>query len=114
VTAFAGELARNLVAHAGLLAAALDLMAPQLVLIISAQSKGSGPLAAVLSRVSSPGALQLTVSSGREDLAIPALEGKFAQSGSDIAFLCLDQHCLPATSEPTALMDELKRHRRAL
>ncbi len=60
--AFASDVSQNLAAHTGLLAASMDLLSPQLVVIATGDGKDAGSeLLKQLYAVSMPGAAELTV-----------------------------------------------------
>jgi hypothetical protein len=111
---FSGNLARILVGHAGLLAAALDLIAPQLLVIVDKEAETSAHFAAVVSRVSLPGALQFAIRDGTVGLAVPAVVGKSSVGGRATAYLCLGPQCSAPISEANALRDALKLQRMAV
>ena len=98
--AFSADLAKNLVAHTGLLAAAMDLLAPQLVVMVAGESASSPALGSVVRSVSIPGAVEIEVSGAIGALGPPALHGKSAEDGRPTAYVCIGPQCsLPATSE---------------
>ena len=98
--AFSADLAKNLVAHTGLLAAAMDLLAPQLVVMVAGGSASSPALGSVVRSVSIPGAVEIEVSGAIGALGPPALHGKSAEDGRPTAYVCIGPQCsLPATSE---------------
>ena len=99
--AFSADLAKNLVAHTGLLAAAMDLLAPQLVVVVAGESESDGGLGSVMRSMSIPGAIELEVSGAIGTFGPPALHGKSADDGRSTAYVCVGPQCsLPATSEP--------------
>jgi hypothetical protein len=112
--AFSGDLRRNVVAHAGLLAGALDLIAPQLIVIIDNGDQGAADLRAAVRGVSLPGALELVVRGAAIGLAAPAVAGKPAIDGKSTAYTCLGARCSPATTAAKGLTEGLKRQRAAL
>ncbi|WP_041317031.1 thioredoxin domain-containing protein [Hyphomicrobium nitrativorans] len=98
--AFSADLAKNLVAHTGLLAAAMDLLAPQLVVIVASESEPHSALGAVARSMSIPGAVELEVRGAIGALGPPALHGKSAEDGRSTAYVCVGPQCsLPANSE---------------
>src|SRR5262249_8389225 len=76
---FAGDLARNMFGHCGLIAGVLDLIAPQHVVVIEPRDAGvapnSSPLARAMLDLSLPGAVEHVVEPGQA-LQDPALAGK--------------------------------------
>ena len=100
VRAFSAELAKNLVAHTGLLAAAMDLLAPQLVVLIAGGVGLASPLAPVVRRLSIPGSVELEVTGAIGALGPQALHGKSSQDGKSTAYFCIGTQCsLPVTTE---------------
>ena len=98
--AFSPDLARNLVAHTGLLAAAMDLLAPQLVVLVAGESEPSSALGSVVRSVSIPGAVEIEVTGAVGALGPSALHGKSAEDGRSTAYVCVGPQCSrPATSE---------------
>lgn len=100
VRAFSADLAKNLVAYTGLLAAAMDLLAPQLVVTVSGGPSASSDLSKVIHAMSIPGAVELEVSGAIGSVGPPALHGKSTEEGRSTAYVCVGTQCsLPATSE---------------
>jgi uncharacterized protein YyaL (SSP411 family) len=114
--AFAGDIARNTFGHCGLIAAALDLIAPQHVVVIEPATPGAAPgntpMARAMLDVSLPGAVEQVVEPG-ETLPNPALTGKSAIGGRPTAYACLGPQCSLPVTEPDALVDLLRRQRSA-
>jgi hypothetical protein len=118
--AFASDVARNAFGHCGLIAAVLDLIAPQHVVVIEPRVEGSTPgtppgtsqLARVMLDLSLPGAVQHVVEPG-QTLSNPALSGKSATGGQPTAYACLGPQCSLPVTEPEALVELLRRQRAA-
>jgi uncharacterized protein YyaL (SSP411 family) len=109
---FTGDLGRNLAGHTGLLAAAIDLLSPQLVAIVSASGNGSD-LQRALHRLSVPGAVEIALSGTAGDDGPPALQGKSAIDGKAAAYACIGPVCsLPVTTGEA--LGELVRGQRAV
>ena len=106
VAAFAGDLERNIVAHTGLLAAEIDLIAPQQVVIAGKDLDGGKELMEVIRSISLPGALQYCLHAGY-DSALAALAGKRAVGPQATAYACLGPQCSPPLTEPTRLSTTL-------
>ena len=102
IAAFAGELERNIVAHTGLLAAEIDLIAPQQVVLAGTNLEGGKELMGVIRSISLPGALQYCLGAG-DDSTLPALAGKRAAGQRATAYACLGPKCSPPLTEPTRL-----------
>ncbi len=80
--AFASQIAANPIGHAGMLAGAMDHIAPQLIVIYPAPPPPqTGELSDALHRLSLPGASELIVQSAHQDASAPALEGKRPHTG---------------------------------
>src|SRR5262245_24558731 len=109
--AFAADLARNLLGHCGLVAGALDVGAPQHVVIIEPDAQAAAsPLAGAMLDLSLPGAVQQVVGS-QQPFASPALSGKTAIAGKPTAYACLGPQCSLPVTEPQALLDLLRQQR---
>jgi uncharacterized protein YyaL (SSP411 family) len=108
---FSGELAQNLIGHAGLLAGAMDLIAPQIVVLVSASSQGTNDLAAALKRHSLPGALEFSLEGASIGLQAPALAGKSSMDGKSTGYLCIGPQCSAPVCDAVALEAALKRLR---
>jgi uncharacterized protein YyaL (SSP411 family) len=109
--AFTAELANNALGHCGLLAACIDLLAPQQILILKTQDvDASARLARAMFRLSLPGALQQVVS-GEKLPATGPLAGKEARDAQPTAYACLGPQCSPPVTETNALLDLLRRQR---
>jgi uncharacterized protein YyaL (SSP411 family) len=102
IASFAGELQRNIVAHTGLLAAEIDLIAPQQVVLAGTNLEGGKELMEVIRSTSLPGALQYCLGAG-DHPALPALAGKSAVGHRATAYACLGPKCSPPLTEPTRL-----------
>jgi uncharacterized protein len=114
--AFASDVARNAFGHCGMVAAVLDLIAPQQVVVIEPGAEGARPGASQLARamleLSLPGAVQHVVEPG-QTLANPALDSKSAIGGQATAYACLGPQCSPPVTEPEALIELLGKLRAA-
>jgi uncharacterized protein YyaL (SSP411 family) len=100
--AFVADAQRNLVGHTGLLASAIDLYAPQMIVLANGRGKNGQALTRALHAVSLPGALEyLDV----RHSSAPGLEGKAARNGEATAYACLGPQC----SAPLGQAQELTR-----
>jgi len=98
--AFSPEIARNLANHTGLLAAAIDILAPQLIVVVEGTRSPPGGLLKTIHGLSVPGALEVSVTDAVAGLGPPALAGKSAVDGQSAAYVCVGPQCsLPATTE---------------
>lgn len=103
--AFSMDLSRNLGGHTGLLAAAIDLLSPQLIVVVEGDAETGTELRSALRGLSVPGALELRLRGTVGEVGPPALRGKSTDDGRSSAFVCLGPQCsLPVTSA-----DELRR-----
>ncbi len=107
--AFTGDLGRNIVAHTGLLAGAIDLLAPQQVVIVGKNLEGSQELMEVIRTISLPGTLQYCMESASADVA--ALRDKQPINGQATAYACLGPQCSPPLTEPDQFVRTLKAQR---
>ncbi|MEW5963556.1 MAG: hypothetical protein AB1749_08325 [Pseudomonadota bacterium] len=100
LAAFSGDIAANLAGHTGLLAAAIDLLAPQQVAIVGAAGPGGAALVEALHSVSLPGALEYVIDAASAEGLGPSLTGKSAIDGRSAAYVCLGPQCSsPVTSK---------------
>ncbi|MGH6793429.1 MAG: thioredoxin domain-containing protein, partial [Methyloceanibacter sp.] len=109
--AFAGAMLENIVAHAGLLASALDVLAPAHVVLVVPEGGDALELRRAMSAVSLPNAVVQEV---REDESLPAsspAHGKTAIDGKPTAYVCLGPQCSLPVTDPTALVETVKTAR---
>ncbi len=104
--AFATDLSRNLGGHTGLMAAAIDLLSPQLIVVVQGTNTEDPSLRSALRRMSVPGALEIGASGQvGNDIGPPAVRGKLADRGLTTAYVCLGLQC----SLPITTADDLRR-----
>ncbi len=97
--AFAPDVARNLGGHTGLMAAAIDLLSPQLIVVVETPEPRDPDLRATLHRMSIPGALEIRVKGQVSDRGPAAVRGKSADGERPTAYVCLGSQCsLPITT----------------
>ncbi|MCL4766141.1 MAG: thioredoxin domain-containing protein [Hyphomicrobiaceae bacterium] len=114
VDAFGGDLQRNLISHAGLLANAIDLISPQHVVVLSGgDSEAAAALEAALLGVSLPGAVQQFVEDTASIPEAAALAGKRPIEGKATAYVCIGQQCSAPLTDPEALRLALCDQRQA-
>jgi uncharacterized protein YyaL (SSP411 family) len=111
----------NIVAHAGLLASALDVLAPAHVVLVVPEGGDALELRRALSSVSLPGAMvqevrEGTGGEGREGGAgdLPQTSpahGKTAIDGKPTAYVCLGPQCSLPVTDPAALVETVKQAR---
>jgi uncharacterized protein YyaL (SSP411 family) len=108
--AFAADVGRNIVAHTGLLAASIDLFAPQLVVIAGSKLAGGQDLIEVIRSISLPGALQYGFDdSPRSDL--PVFRAKDPVNQRSTAYACLGPQCSLPLTEAQEFARTLKAQR---
>ncbi len=105
---FAGAMSENVFAHSGLLAAALDVYAPALIVLIVPQGADAGPLRRALADVSLPGAVIREVREGEVLPSASPAHGKTAINGKPTAYVCIGPLCSPPVTEPAALVETVK------
>jgi uncharacterized protein len=108
---FAGAVAQNPVAHNGLLAAAFDLHAPALVVLIVPEGTDAVAFRRALNDVSLPGGVVREV---REGEALPSSSpaySKTAIDGKATAYVCIGPQCSLPMTEPAKLVETVKAAR---
>jgi uncharacterized protein YyaL (SSP411 family) len=109
--AFAGAMRQNVLAHAGLLAAELDVIAPALVVLIVPEGSDARALRRALSEVSLPGAVVQEVKAGEALPASSPAHGKTAIDGKPTAYVCIGPQCSLLVTEPAQLVETIKAAR---
>jgi uncharacterized protein YyaL (SSP411 family) len=108
---FGGAMAENPVGHAGLLGAALDGLAPSLIVLIVPLDGDAKELRAALRGVSLPNAVVQEI---RQGVALPASSsafGKTAIDGKPTAYVCLGPQCSPPVTDRAKLVETIKAAR---
>ena len=109
---FAGAMMENVLAHSGLLGAALDFAAPALVVIVVPEGGDAGELRRALSGVSLPNAVVHAVAAGEGGTAaLPAsspAHGKTAIDGKPTAYVCIGPQCSLPVTEPAKLVETIR------
>jgi len=98
-------------AHAGLLAAELDVIAPALVVLIVPEGSDARALRRALSEVSLPGAVVQEVKAGEALPASSPAHGKTAIDGKPTAYVCIGPQCSLPVTEPAQLVETIKAAR---
>jgi len=109
--AFGAGIAANPVAHSGLLSAALDGLAPSLIVVIVPQGGDAGDLRAALREVSLPNAVVQEIRQGEALPASSSAFGKTAIDGKATAYVCLGPQCSPPVTDPAKLVETIKTAR---
>ncbi|HSD92071.1 MAG TPA: thioredoxin domain-containing protein [Methyloceanibacter sp.] len=112
---FAGAMSENVLAHAGLLAAALDFAAPALVAIVVPQGGSADALRRALGEVSLPNAVVMQVRAGEPGAsALPdssPAHGKTAIDNKPTGYVCIGPQCSLPVTEPAKLVETVKAAR---
>ncbi len=109
--AFAGPIAGNVLAHTGLLASELDLLAPTHIVLMVPEGRDALALRRALHGVSLPGAVIQEVRAGEAlPASLPAF-GKTALDDKPTAYVCIGPQCSLPVTEPAALADTVKTAR---
>jgi uncharacterized protein YyaL (SSP411 family) len=113
--AFAGAMSENVLAHSGLLAAAIDLAAPALIVLIVPEGGDATELRRALRDVSLPNAVVHAVCAGEGGVAaLPAsspAHGKTAIEGKPTAYVCIGPQCSLPVTDPEKLVETIKAAR---
>jgi hypothetical protein len=114
----AGAMMANVLAHAGLLGAALDAIAPALVVIVVPEGGDATPLRRALADVSLPNTVVHAVCAGEGGVAaLPAsspAHGKTAMDGKPTAYVCIGPQCFLPATEAAALVEMVRAARRVV
>jgi uncharacterized protein YyaL (SSP411 family) len=109
---FAGPMAENVLAHSGLLAAALDSGAPALIVLIVPKGGNAKPLRRALSDVALPNAVVQEVREGESLPVSSPAHGKTAIGGKPTAYICIGPQCSLPVTDAAALAETAKAARR--
>ena len=109
--AFAGVMRQNVLAHAGLLAAELDVIAPALIVLIVPEGGDARALRAALRDVSLPGAVVQEIGVGELLPASSPAHGKTAIDGKPTAYVCIGPQCSLPVTEPEKLIETVRAAR---
>jgi len=109
---FGDAISENVFAHSGLLAAALDVYAPALIVLIVPQGADSGPLRRALADVSVPNAVLREVREGEALPSASPAHGKTAIDGKTTAYVCIGPLCSPPVTQPAALVETVETARK--
>ncbi len=111
VQAFAGKIAGNVVGHAGLLSAAMDVIGPAMVVLVVPKGANSHALRRALSHVSLPGVVVQEIAEGAALSATSPARGKGTLRGKPTAFVCIGPQCSLPVTEAAALIEAVNRAR---
>jgi uncharacterized protein YyaL (SSP411 family) len=109
--AFAGAMRQNVLAHAGLLASELDVIAPTLIVFVVPEGGDARSLWRALNAVSLPGAVVQEVRTGESLPPLSPAHGKTAIDGKPTAYVCTGPQCSLPVTEPAKLVETIKAAR---
>jgi uncharacterized protein YyaL (SSP411 family) len=113
---FAGAMSEQVLAHCGLLAAALDAYAPALVVLIVPDGSDARSLRAGLRNVSLPNVVVQEIREGADGAStLPAsspAHGKTAIDNKPTAYVCLGPQCSLPVTDPAQLVETIRAARR--
>jgi uncharacterized protein YyaL (SSP411 family) len=111
IDAFGPAITANPVGHSGMLAAALDRLAPALIVLMVPEGGDPSAMRAALRNVSLP---NLVVDEVWADETLPSSSpaaGKTIIDGKTTAFVCIGPQCSPPVTEPEKLVETIKTAR---
>jgi uncharacterized protein YyaL (SSP411 family) len=112
---FARAMGENVLAHAGLLAATIDVAAPALIVLMVPEGGDAMELRRALANVSLPNAVAMEVragESGASDLPESSpVHGKTAIDNKPTAYVCIGPQCSLPVTEPAKLVETVKAAR---
>ena len=110
LSAFAGDIGRNIVAHTGIIAAAIDHFSPQQAVIAGRDLAGGEDLMAVIRTTSLPGAAIFALN-GDASVELAALSGKRAVNRHATAYVCLGAQCSAPLTDSAEFAKSLRTQR---
>jgi uncharacterized protein YyaL (SSP411 family) len=108
---FAGAMRENVLAHAGLLGAELDVIAPALIVLIVPEGSNALALRRALNEVSLPGAVVQEVRPGESLPQSSPAHGKIAIDGKPTGYVCIGPQCSLPVTDPAKLVEHIKAAR---
>jgi uncharacterized protein YyaL (SSP411 family) len=108
---FSGDVSRNVFAHTGLLAGALDLLAPAQIVIVVPEGGDAHELRRALAGVSLPGAVVQEIREGDSLAPSSPAHGKTVISGKPTGYVCIGPQCSMPVTDPAALVETVKEAR---
>jgi uncharacterized protein len=112
--AFASGIGANPVGYSGLLGAAIDTMAPALVVLIVPDGKDATAMRDALRDVSLPNAVIQEIREGGWLPPSSPAHGKRAKGGNVTAYVCLGPQCSLPVTEPEKLVETIKAARQVM
>ena len=104
-------IAGNPVGYSGLLGAAIDMMAPALVVLIVPEGEDASAMRAALRDVSLPNAVIQEIRESESPPDNSPAHGKTATDGKVTAYVCLGPQCSLPVTEPLRLVESIKAAR---
>ncbi|HIE69759.1 MAG TPA: thioredoxin domain-containing protein, partial [Planctomycetes bacterium] len=111
LAAFTGDIWRNIVAHTGLLAGAIDLIAPQMIVVAGKELTGGKELMTVIRSISLPGAVQYGLDRTCKP-ALASLSSKQPVNQHATGYACLGPQCSAPLTDAAEFAKTLKTQRR--
>jgi uncharacterized protein YyaL (SSP411 family) len=115
VTAFSGDIGSNVFQHTGLLAGAIDLLAPAHIVIVVPEGSDAKAMRRALASVSLPGAVvqdvHTSVGAGESLPETSPAYGKTALDGKPTAYVCIGPQCSAPVTDPASLVEAVKSAR---
>ena len=111
--AFGPAITANPVGHSGLLAAAIDYLAPALVVLMVPEGGDPTPMRAALRDVSLPNAVVDEVWADETLPSTSPAAGKTVIDGKTTAYVCIGPQCSLPVTEPEKLVETIKTARHA-
>ncbi len=108
---FAGAMSENVLAHAGLLAATIDVAAPALIVLIVPEGGDAGALRDALKDVSLPNVVVQEIRAGEALPASSPAHGKTAIDGKPTAYVCIGPQCSLPVTDAAELVETIKAAR---
>jgi len=108
---FAPDIARNLLGHCAMLAAGINMLSLQLVVVSTGE--GSDRLAAAVRALSLPGALQFGIAQAPTAPGLAGLADKGPLGGKSAGYVCAGLTCAEPVTSAEALTSALLRSRKA-
>ena len=111
VAAFGASITANPVGHAGFLSAALDRLAPALIVLMVPKGGDASAMRAALTDVSLANAVVREIGEGESLPASSPAAGKTATDGKVSAYVCLGPQCSLPVTDPGKLAQTIKAAR---
>ncbi len=107
-----GDVGNNVFQHTGLLAGAIDLLAPAHIVIVVPEGSDAKAMRRALAHVSLPGAVvqetHASVGAGESLPETSPAHGKTAIDGKPTAYVCIGPQCSAPVTDPAALVEAVR------